>query len=170
MHSDRELVASVARGDMDALKELFVRHHEDVLNVVYPIVGKKGLAEDIVQEAFLALLEHAADYKGEGSFKGWLYRIAVNLALMELRRERRRQPTDTFDGVTAVGEAPDVLAERAESDALLKAAGGRLHKVVRDAQGSDDCLAIERGKYAVVGVSSKSGGARHTMLLMRVQD
>lgn len=119
MHSDRELVAAVARGDMDALKELFLRHHEDVLNVVYPMVGKKGLAEDIVQEAFLALLEHAADYKGGGSFKSWLYRIAVNLALMELRRDRRRQPTDTFDGLPAEGEAPDETAERSDLQTLV---------------------------------------------------
>lgn len=119
MRSDRELIASVARGDMDALKELFVRHHEDVLNVVYPLVGRKGLAEDIVQEAFLALMEHAADYRGEGSFQSWLYRIAVNLALMELRRDRRRQPAETFDGLPAAGEAPDELAERSDLQALV---------------------------------------------------
>lgn len=62
------------------------------------------------------------------------------------------------------------LAELARPITVREGEGGKLHKVVRDAQGSEDSLAIERGKYAVVGVSSKSGGARHTMLLMRVQD
>jgi RNA polymerase sigma-70 factor (ECF subfamily) len=116
MRPDPELVSAVAAGDMEALRELFQRHHHDVLNVVFPIVGTQGLAEDITQETFLALLEHAGDYSGQGRFKGWLYRIAVNLALMELRRRKKPIPEQREI------ESPDATAERGDLQDLVLSA------------------------------------------------
>lgn len=88
--SDDQLVKQVAKGQMDALKELFLRHHQAVLRVVYPVIGDQHGAEDVVQETFLAILDHAGSYKPKGRFKAWLYKIAINIALMEKRRERHR--------------------------------------------------------------------------------
>lgn len=79
-------------------------------------------------------------------------------------------PRVNLDGERAKVSVVTRLAELVRPIQVLESAGGKLHKVVRDTQGTDDNLVVGRGKYAVLAVSSKSGGGRHTMLLMRVQD
>lgn len=113
--TDDQLVARVAQGQADAVRTLFDRHARWILNVVTPIVGAIDLGEDVVQDTFLSLLEHAEGYAPRGKFRAWLARIAVNTALMELR-DRKRRPRSA--DIEAVAPAVDVVA-RAEASTIV---------------------------------------------------
>lgn len=61
----------------------------------YRMLGSKAAAEDTVQETFLRLWRHAAKWKPQGAkFETWLYRVAMNLCLDQLRKAKREAPED----------------------------------------------------------------------------
>lgn len=113
--TDDQLVARAAKGEAGAVQELFGRHGRWILNIVTPIVGAADLAEDVVQDTFLSVLEHAEGYLPRGKFRAWLARIAVNTALMELR-DRKRRPRSAE--VEAVAPADGAIA-RAEAATIV---------------------------------------------------
>lgn len=90
---DAELVARVADGDEAALGDLYDRHGDAVFRVAYRWLGDRGLAEEVMQEAFLALWNRAELFDpARGSAIAWLSTIARNRALDRLRALGRRPP------------------------------------------------------------------------------
>lgn len=87
--SDQDLLAAARQGDAWAYGELVNRSQAGVIAVVYRMCGDATLAEEAAQVAFIRAWEHLAGYRPEQSFRAWLYRIAINAALDELRRSRR---------------------------------------------------------------------------------
>jgi RNA polymerase sigma-70 factor (ECF subfamily) len=101
--SDDELVVRIAGGDREALTTLFRRRHLEVYRFALHMSGKTTVAEDVVQEVFLALISDAARYEaGRSGVKAWLCGIARNHARRHLDAERR---------VTVLGDGDE--AERA---------------------------------------------------------
>jgi RNA polymerase sigma-70 factor (ECF subfamily) len=91
--SDAVLVARSRDGDREAFRELFDRKHKRVYLIAYQVLGDVGSAEDVVQEVFLRLWQHCADYREEMPLDAWLRRIATNRAIDHWRArkvERRR--------------------------------------------------------------------------------
>jgi RNA polymerase sigma-70 factor (TIGR02960 family) len=87
-HVEDELVAAATAGDQDAFTAL-VRRHERELHVhCYRMLGSFADAEDVVQETFLRAWRRRDTFEGTG-FRAWLYRIATNACLDELRRTSR---------------------------------------------------------------------------------
>jgi RNA polymerase sigma-70 factor, ECF subfamily len=80
------LVAAAKRGEVPAFEELVTRYERKIFRLTRNITGNMQDAEDAMQEAFLKSYEHLANFKGESRFYTWLVRIAVNEALMKLRR------------------------------------------------------------------------------------
>ena len=72
-------------------EELVEKHSDFVYNVVYRIVGNAADAEDATQEAFISAYRNYAKFRGEAQVRTWLYRIGVNAALMNLRRQRQKR-------------------------------------------------------------------------------
>jgi RNA polymerase sigma-70 factor (ECF subfamily) len=83
------LVAAAKRGEVSAFEELVTRYERKIFRLTRNITGNMQDAEDAMQEAFFKSYEHLANFKGDSRFYTWLVRIAVNEALMKLRR---RQP------------------------------------------------------------------------------
>ena len=82
MRTDKELAADFfQKGDHSAYTELVHRYSGFVFNITLGILGDRSMAEDAVQDAFLALLSTTQPYRGEGSFRAWLSRIAVSKSL-----------------------------------------------------------------------------------------
>ncbi len=90
------LVAQAKAGDADAFSEL-VRHYDRrVFRMAKQITQNDDDAEDVLQEAFLKAYTHLDDFQGNSKFYTWIVRIAVNEALMKLRKRRsdRSVPLD----------------------------------------------------------------------------
>lgn len=83
------------------LAELIAQHSDVVYRLAYSVVRDPGLSDDVTQETFIKVWKHAGEFRGEGSMRGWILRIAHREAIAALRR-RRDAPTDphTFDHPT----------------------------------------------------------------------
>jgi len=86
--SDAEAVRLLQQGDEAALRLLYHRYLDRVFRFAVRLLGRPEEAEEIASETFLQAFRYARDYRGDGSFSGWLFRIARNLCLNRLRRGR----------------------------------------------------------------------------------
>jgi RNA polymerase sigma-70 factor (ECF subfamily) len=94
--TELELITQAQQGDRRAFGELVHRHREGIVNVVYRMCGDANLAEDAAQEAFIRAWQHLPSYRPRSPFRNWLYRIATNVALDTLRRERETVDIDVL--------------------------------------------------------------------------
>lgn len=127
--ADQALVEAAQAGNSEAFGELAERYHSNVYGIVYRMCGADDAA-DLTQDIFLRALRALRKFQfhGDASFRTWLYRIAVNACINELRRRKRRSDVEgpsldddieTEDGsvsrsVPDETRSPHVLAERAE--------------------------------------------------------
>ncbi len=81
MDSDQDLVDRLRAGDQDAFAELVRRYHRLMLRVARGYVRTDAVAEEVVQEAWLAVLRGIERFEGRSSFKTWLLRIVANRAM-----------------------------------------------------------------------------------------
>jgi RNA polymerase sigma-70 factor (ECF subfamily) len=100
---DINLVRRAQEGDQEAFSELFHRYHQPVLNYAYRMLGDRGAAEDITQDAFIRAHLNLGKLGPPYNFKAWIYRIAGNLSLNLLEREKRLVHVEEFD---EFGESP----------------------------------------------------------------
>ena len=89
--SDSELEALRA-GDEEAFQSLIRRHHGPMFRLAMTYVGDRGVAEDVVQEAWLTCLRSLDRFEGRSSLKTWLFGILVNVARSRRRKESRIVP------------------------------------------------------------------------------
>src|SRR3954453_4275958 len=90
------LVDAAKKGDIKAFEELVRRYDRNVFRIAQHITQNREDAEDVVQDAFLKAYGNLAQFQGQSKFYTWLVRIAVNEALMKLRR-RRPERTVSLD-------------------------------------------------------------------------
>jgi RNA polymerase sigma-70 factor (ECF subfamily) len=93
---DAALMLRVKQGDMTAFEDLVEKYKQPVINLVYRMLSDASEAEDLAQHAFLQVFKSAERYRVEAKFSTWLYTIARNLCLNEIRR-RSRHPADSLD-------------------------------------------------------------------------
>jgi RNA polymerase sigma-70 factor (ECF subfamily) len=82
------LVAAAKAGDISAFETLVGRYERKIFRLTQNITQNREDAEDAMQEAFLKAYEHLQSFEGNSRFYTWLVRIAVNQALMKLRKRR----------------------------------------------------------------------------------
>ena len=85
------LVAAAKGGDLDAFQELVSRYEAKIYRLSWNITRNKEDAEDSMQDAFMKAFQHLDGFEGGSRFYTWLVRIAVNEALMKLRKRRPNQ-------------------------------------------------------------------------------
>src|ERR1700722_2993351 len=93
---DMNLVAAAKDGDHQAYAELCRRHSKRIFRTVLRITRDFADAEDTLQEALLKAYIHIGGFEGRSAFSSWLTRIAINSALMLLRK-KRSQPVCSFE-------------------------------------------------------------------------
>jgi RNA polymerase sigma-70 factor (ECF subfamily) len=98
--------------DTATVDDLFRLHWRDVWRAAYALTSRRELANDVAQEAFVRAVTRGDSFDSARPFRPWVTKIAVNLALDELRRERRLGP-----------EPPEAVAEGAPEvdDAVVRA-------------------------------------------------
>ncbi|HUX02097.1 MAG: sigma-70 family RNA polymerase sigma factor [Phycisphaerae bacterium] len=126
---DADLVRRLQKGDSRALEELFRRHRDAAYAIAYRLLGNADDALDVVQESFIHVLRGIAGFRGQSSFRTWLYRIVTHAAL-DYRRYRALRSSASLESESspepaAVGDRrrspPDETAAADLRDAIDKA-------------------------------------------------
>jgi len=86
---DVQRMLDVQRGGKIAFEELMRHYYPRILNFIYRFVGNQSTAEDLTQEVFMRVYNNARKYRPKSGFQTWIYTIAKNVALNDLRRGRR---------------------------------------------------------------------------------
>lgn len=102
---DHALVIRCRKGDRQALEALVGQYQKPLYNAAYRILGNPDDAADVTQAAFLKAFENLDGYDPKYKFFSWIYRIAVNEAINQLKRIRKTQPLD--EGEPASDPGPD---------------------------------------------------------------
>ncbi len=89
--TDAQLVTSLKQGESSAFEEILKRYEAKVYNLVRGLTRNDSDAQDALQEAFLSVFKKIGSFKQESSLSTWIYRIAVNAALMTIRKRRHRE-------------------------------------------------------------------------------
>jgi RNA polymerase sigma-70 factor, ECF subfamily len=100
--ADEVLVAAAKLGDHPAFAELWTRHSHTAFKMACRIMGNRDDAEDVIQDAWMKAYVHLNTFDGRSKFSTWLTRIAINSALMTLRKKRSHPETrmEVTDGET----------------------------------------------------------------------
>jgi RNA polymerase sigma-70 factor (ECF subfamily) len=122
--TDEALVEAARTGDRGALDVLLRRHHDRIHAVCRRLAGNEADALDATQEALLAVVRGLPRFDGRAAFSTWVYRVATNACLDELRRRKRRPvpglPEDDGAGRTAATAAGiEGLGDRLAVEAAL---------------------------------------------------
>jgi RNA polymerase sigma-70 factor (ECF subfamily) len=120
---DDEVVRRAQRGDRDAFELLVRTYQVPLFNHVFRLVGDRGLAEDLTQDVFVRVFEKLPGFSFKSRFTTWLFQVASNRVVDELRaRERRPRPAELHsDDLLGVVDPPREHAETI--DAIWQAVG-----------------------------------------------
>ena len=133
--SDHELMLAVRDGELDALGELFERHHGPLYGFLVKLTGHRAAAEDIGQTVFQRMLKYRHTYRDDGSFTAWMYHLARRCAADYFRRAgaapRATDPADLQDHADEAPHAAHRAAVRDDHE-LLHAALARLDRDDRE--------------------------------------
>jgi RNA polymerase sigma-70 factor (ECF subfamily) len=104
--TDQEVVLAARRGSDAAYRELVRRYERPVFSLIFRMVRDRELAEDLTQETFIKALNALASYRPEFKFSSWIFKIANNASIDQLRR--REIDTLSLDG-SPTAETPDAV-------------------------------------------------------------
>jgi RNA polymerase sigma factor (sigma-70 family) len=119
--NDTDDVRAAAAGDRHAFQRLYQMHAARIHGAVYRLAGyDHARAEDITQDAFIRAWQKLPGFRHESAFGTWLYRLAVNVALMDLR-SRGSDPVSVLgdDQLPEAGDTPFCAAEREELERAI---------------------------------------------------
>ncbi|HYL93882.1 MAG TPA: sigma-70 family RNA polymerase sigma factor [Alphaproteobacteria bacterium] len=171
------LVRRAKKGDLEAFSELVNRYDRNIFRIAQHITHNQEDAQDVVQDAFLKAYRNLAQFQGNSKFYTWLVRIAVNEALMKLRKRRSDktvsldEDVETEDGsmpreVADWSPNPEQLFGQSELGDILKKAvqglptGFRTVFVLRDVEGLSTEETAEMLGLSVPAVKSRLLRAR----------
>jgi RNA polymerase sigma-70 factor (ECF subfamily) len=136
---DEELLAAIQQGEEGALAELYDRYGRPAFGLAYRILGERGSAEDVVQEAYLAVWRRGSSFRADrGSARAWLMSIVHNAAIDRRRgRFKREQEAVPIDDLAFKleddADDPFALVSAQIDAAQIRAALGSLPREQRDA-------------------------------------
>jgi len=142
------VVERARKGDLEAFGELVESYQHRIVNYIRAIVANEADAEDVAQDTFLRAYRALGRFRGQSSFKTWLYQIATNAARSHLGRRRASPETagaESDDGTSEIDRAAsghDLEAELVSRDRIERALAGlpavlREAVVLRDVEGLD---------------------------------
>jgi RNA polymerase sigma factor (sigma-70 family) len=123
--TDHALMVAVRDGELDALGELFERHHLPLFGFLVKLTGSRTTAEDITQIVFQRMLKYRHTYRDDGSFTAWMYHLARRCAADQFRRDQHApQPADPAELYDRADDAPHAAhhATTRDDQMLLQAA------------------------------------------------
>lgn len=149
---EKNLLKKAKSGDISAFESLIEGYQKKVFNIVFRMLGNYDDANDVTQEVFIKVFRYLKNFKEQSLFSTWLYRIATNTCLDELRKNKNKniiyidqdiklEDSDIKRQVVDDNPTPDIIYEKNETSKLVNEAINKLsseHKaavVLRDIQG-----------------------------------
>jgi RNA polymerase sigma-70 factor, ECF subfamily len=131
---DAALMLQVKQGDTAAFARLVAKYQQPVLNLAFRTLRDETEAEDLAQNAFVQAYKSAARYQASAKFSTWLFTIARNLCLNEIRR-RSRHPAESLDQTRDDGDDQPLhqVADRQVAAAPEQLLRGELERKVDEA-------------------------------------
>ena len=172
---ERKLVEGCRRGDFACFERLMGRYEKKIYNLALRMLRDPDDAREILQETFLKVYDNLEKFRGEAQMSTWIYRIAMNEALMRIRKDKHRPRS--LEVVDEDGERREIdVADwkpRPVDRALTKELGGELDRAVallpedyrgafllRDIQGLSNKQIAKAMKLSVPAVKSRIHRAR----------
>jgi len=116
-YSDEKLILRFQEGDINAYNELVKRYKDRLLNFVLRYFNNVEQAEDVVQDTLIKLYTHASYYKKVAKFSTWIFTIAKNNALTELRKNKRKKTDSLW---TDDGQVIDINSKEESLDSKVQ--------------------------------------------------
>ncbi len=142
---DAQLMLQFKAGDQRAFHHLFDAYKKRVANYCHRYCGNAAVAEELAQETFLRVYKAAPRYRPKARFSTWLFKIAANVCLNEIRKPAYRARMASLDDAPGEDSAahrspegsgpepPDTILERSEKQAMVQNAIARLPEQQRAA-------------------------------------
>ncbi|HJQ99520.1 MAG TPA: RNA polymerase sigma factor [Candidatus Polarisedimenticolaceae bacterium] len=158
--SDEEIVARVLSGEVALFEMIMRRYNQRLFRTVRAMTPSDAEAEDVLQEAYVNVYHHLAQFEGRAKFSTWLTRIAIHEALGRQKNRRRFTTVDDLELRPAMDPTPEESATSIELRGVLQRALERLPEslrmvfVLREVEGLDTdetaaCLGISAANVKV---------------------
>ena len=131
MEDENLLIQHAVQGDSSAFNELLGAHESQMYAICYRMCGNYNDAQDCLQEAMLRVYKALPTFKSQSSFSTWLYRIAMNACLDELRRKKNR-PNTSLDALVGEGWSPKSDMETPDEHVIRKERTRVLHAAIQE--------------------------------------
>src|SRR3954463_15107293 len=105
---DQRIIAALLAGDEAAFAALLDRHYATMLRLAMMYVADRAVAEEVVQDTWVGVLQGLPQFAGRSSLKTWIFRILTNQAQTRGKREARFVPFSALGGADAGGAEPAV--------------------------------------------------------------
>ena len=122
---DAELTTRARSGELEAFEELVRRHQRPLFGYVYRMCSNPAETEEIAQAAFVKAWQAIAGFRGDASFKTWLFRIATNLCINRRTRTRPTEELNEFLPASPTEEPQEVHRQRVREE-IVQAALAKL--------------------------------------------
>ena len=129
--TDEMLMVRYQRGEREAFTELVRRHNRPIYNFVLRQLRVPSVSEDVTQDVFMRLVQNAADFKHEARFLTWLYTIARNLCIDQLRKFSHRRHASLDQPLGDNPDAPSLLDSISDPDPHTSAERSAVSSQVR---------------------------------------
>jgi len=168
---EEHLVSAAKRGQQAAFAELFERHAKRIFHTAFRITRNREDAQDALQDSFLSAFVHLRKFDGRSSFTTWLTRIAINAALMKIRKNRAYREVSMEEPVD-VGEKrpryeladgapnPEERCAQRERERIVTAAVRELRPAIRQAveiRQLQECSVNETAQTLGISVAATKG-------------
>ncbi len=123
--ADKELIQEILLGNNNAFKTLVEKYQQQVFRVVMGFVHSKEDAEDVTQDIFIKVYQSLSSFKGKSEFSTWLYRVAVNMSLNFINRNKKNSILESLEKLfhkSSDEKTPLEQMEDAERDKLIQEA------------------------------------------------
>lgn len=99
MAVSKEIIRQCKKGDKKAQEYIFKKYSPVLFGICLRYMKNRMRADDVMQDAFVTIFTKITQFKNAGSFEGWLKRIAVNTALMQLRKDKKKLASEFIENV-----------------------------------------------------------------------
>lgn len=130
MNDEQRLIERIHRGDMDAVRTVYMAFKDDLLAIAWGLLRDRGLAEDVVHDVFVSFVRSVGDRRLRGSLRGFLATCSANRARDILRRQKRQKD-----------HAADVLPPESDAEPQHQA---QHNDLIRRLQGGLMTLPVEQ--------------------------